>query len=318
MEAATLCTNGTLWKYQVQRFTADRLCQCRKLQKEVLSGQWHPTPVVAFTLKERGKIRRVMPVNMRDRVVERCLCEHVLVPFVEATAIKDSSACIRGRGLEYATGRIREHLKTAPPGAWVFQFDFHDYFHTIDRRRLKTQLDKRVPECFVELIGRSIGGFDGVGLELGSHVCQLLAVWYLTPLDKMIQLLPGFHGYHRYMDDGLAIFDTKNHALEAMKHVTWTARQIGLQMNEKKTFCNRATAPLVFCKTRFVKRGAKVRMTVRKEQTRKTVRHVRRVVRKAERTEINIEPLRGSCAGSLNRADNKMARLLDERIPWPE
>lgn len=316
MDAARLCAKGVLWKYQVQRFTDDRLCQCAKLRREILAGEWRPSPVTPFTICERGKIRHVRPVNMRDRVVERCLCEHVLVPFITDNAIKDSSACIRGRGLQYATDRVKTHLESAPPGAWVFQFDFHDYFHTIDRARLAFLLRRHLDECFVQMIGLSIGGLDGIGLELGSHVCQLLAVWYPTLLDHLMEILPGFHGYHRYMDDGIAIFDNRAHAFNAMDTFTWAAEHIGLAMNQKKTFCNRATAPLIFCKTRFVKRSTGVRVLLPKAQSRKTIRHVRRVVHRAKTVEINLEPLHASSGGALNRADNKLGHLIDERVDW--
>lgn len=310
MDAARLCARGVSWKGQVQRFLNDRLCQCVQLREEVLSGTWHPTDVQAFTLLERGKLRRVMPVAMRDRVVERCLCDNLLVPFVERHAIKDSSACIRGRGLQYAIERVREHLEKAPPGAWVLQFDFHDYFHSIDRARLIGHLRDYFPEEIVNLVALSIGGGEGVGIELGSHVCQLMAVWYPTPLDHVMLSAPGLVGYHRYMDDGIAVFESKSQALNAKRVFTQSAEAMGLSMNPHKTFCNRATHPIVFCKTRLTKRREGVRVNVRKPQTRRMVRHIRRVVARSQTHEIDVGAMLGSCRGYINRGDADLSRLL--------
>lgn len=317
MEAARLCSKGVTWKGQVQKFLDERLCRCAELRDEILSGTWEPRPVQPFTLMERGKLRRVMPVNMRDRVVERCLCDNVLVPLIERTAIKDSSACFRGRGLDYAIRRVREHLEQAPPGAWVFQFDFHDYFHCIDRSRVIAMLRRHIPECFVRLVALAIGGADGIGLELGSHVCQLMAVWYPTPLDHLVQSLPGFVGYHRYMDDGIGVFASKAAALNAKRVFVQSAESMGLAMNPHKTYCNRATHPIVFCKTRLTKRASGVRVTVRKPQTRRLVRHIRSVIRKAEHEDIDVQALYGSCLGYINRGDADLTRLMTDRIEWP-
>lgn len=295
---------------------ADRLCQCARLRDEVLTGTWRPMEVKPFTLMERGKLRRVMPVAMRDRVVERCLCDQLLVPFIESQAIKDSSACFRGRGLDYAINRLRKYLEDAPPGAWVAQFDFHDYFHTIDRARLMDRLRDHFPPEVLDLIALSIGGATGVGLELGSHVCQLMAVWYPTPLDHLMQSLPGCIGYHRYMDDGIAVFRTKRHALNGLHLFVQSAGAMGLSMNPHKTFCNRATHPIVFCKTRLRKRASGVRVTVRKQQTRHTLRHVRNVIRRAVHADINLESVYASCMGYVNHGDADLSHLV-RQIDWP-
>lgn len=317
MEAARLCARGVSWKGQVQRFLNDRLCQCVQLRDEVLSGTWRPQDVRPFTLLERGKLRRVMPVAMRDRVVERCLCDNVIVPFIESDAIEDCSACIRGRGLKYAVERVKGHLEKAPPGAWVMQFDLHDYFHTIDRARLIGLLRERLPEPIVDLVALSIGGADGVGIELGSHVCQLMAVWYPTPLDHVMLSLPGLVGYHRYMDDGIAVFETRTQALNARRVLTQSAEAMGLSMNAHKTFCNRATHPVVFCKTRLTKRRDGVRMNVRKPQTRRMVRHMRSVVRRATKVEIDVPAMLASCLGYMNRGDADLSRLISDNIRPP-
>lgn len=292
----------------------NRLCECVKLRNEVLTGTWQPRDVKPFSLVERGKLREVMPVAMQDRVVQRCLCDNILIPFIEKEVIDDCSACIKSRGLDYATKRLVEHLKKAPPGSWVFQFDFHDYFHSIDRADALEKLRGKIPDCFIKLIALSVGGTNGIGLDLGSHVCQLVAVWYPTPLDHLIQNLNGFIGYHRYMDDGIAIFGNKQQALNAMHIFTKNAEAIGLTMNPNKTFCNIATKPIVFCKTRLTKRQGEVRVNVRKEQSKRMVKHMRNVKERSKYVQIDLKPVKASCTGYLNRGDADLTRLVDKAL----
>lgn len=166
------------------------------------------------------------------------------------------------------------------------------------------------------IVANCIGG-DGIGLELGSHVSQLLAMWYPTDLDRMMERQEGIVGYHRYMDDGIAIFDCKAHALDGMELFIREAEARGYAMNPNKTHCNRATHPFVFCKEKYVKRGSKVRVTIRKPQTHRSIRHVKRVIRKSEHVFIDLVSLKASTEGYLDRADNKLSRLLYERIKWP-
>lgn len=314
MRAATLSARGVSWKSQVQRFMADRLCQCVRLRDEILSGTWRPREVRPFTVCERGKLRRVTPVSMRDRVVERCLCDNAFAAFVTSEVMEGSSACLKGRGLHYAVNRIKGHLERADFDAWYYRYDFHDYFHKIDRGRAIDRMRGRLAPPFIPIVALSIGGESGVGLELGSQVCQLTAVWYPTPLDHVILGLPGLIGYDRYMDDGLAVFDSKEQALEAQEAFAEQAGEIGLTMNPDKTYCNRVTHPIVFCKTRIRKRPDGVSVNVRKPQTRHSVRHVRHVMRRAERVEIDTEPVIASTLGYINRGDADLSRLMAEFI----
>ena len=81
-------------------------------------------------------------------------------------------------------------------------------------------------------------------------------------------------------------------------------------MNPHKTFCNRATHPIVFCKTRLTKRKDGVRVNVRKQQSKRMVRHMRSVKRRAEHVEIDLMPVKASCLGYLNRGDANLTRLV--------
>lgn len=315
VNAARQCAKGVDWKGKVQRFDADMLCQCARLRREVLSERWEPRPVHPFTITERGKVRKVMPVDMWDRVVERCLCNEVLVPYVVSHVIEGCGACLPGRGLDRTSERVREMVDAAPMHGWAVLTDFHDYFHSIRRDALIGRLRRDIPDCFVRITAKAIGGQSGVGIELGSHVCQVLAVWFPTPLDNLMLSASGNVGYERYMDDSVAVFDSRESALNGLMLYQQSAAAMGLSMNPNKTFAQPLKTPFVFCKRRFTKRASGTRVNIRKKQTRSTVRHV---VSALGVEGIDPMPLRASALGSVNRGDADLSRLILENIDWPE
>lgn len=324
MDAADMAAKNVRWKGQVQRFMLRRPTECATLRKRLLDGIWEPHRGRPFQVLERGKIRTIDPPDMRTRVVERCLCEHILMPYVESHIVPESCACLRGRGQRYQVDLTRRHLEAAPPGAWFMQYDFHGYFDSIDRGAALERLSRDLDHGIVGIVSKCIGG-PGIGLTLGSHVSQLLATWFTTPLDLMVLTRPGLIGYERYMDDGHAVFVDRASALECLEAFRDAASSMGLTMNPKKTHCNRATHPQVFCQLRYTKRADHVKVNLRKRKTHEAIRHAKSVMRRAERlakdpnaTVIDPQCVRGSMMGSFRRGDPDLTHLLTERVRWPD
>lgn len=319
-----MAAKNVKWKGQVQRFMLRRPTECATLRNRIINGIWEPHRGRPFKVLERGKVRTIDPPDMRTRVVERCLCENVLMPYVERSVIAESCACLRGRGQSYQVDLTRRHLEAAPPGAWFFQYDFHAYFDSIDRAAALDRLAVDLDPGILGVVSKCIGG-PGIGLTLGSHVSQLLATWFTTPLDLMVLTMPGLVGYERYMDDGHAVFTDRASALACLEAFREGATSMGLTMNPKKTHCNRATHPQVFCQLRYTKRADRVKVNLRKPKVRQSIRHANNVMRRAERLArdpnaavIDPQCVRGSMQGSFQRGDADLTPLLFERVRWPD
>lgn len=324
LDAADLAAKKVRWKGQVQRFMLHRITECVRLQRQLLDGTWEPHKGKQFRIMERGKERIIVPPDMRTRVVERCLAEQVLMGFVMEQVVAECCACIKGRGQSYQMDLTRQHLEEAPPGAWYFQFDFSGFFASIDRGLTLETLAEFLALAIVAVISKCIGG-PGVGLDLGSHICQLLATWFTTPLDLLLLMMPGIVGYERYMDDGHAVFMDRQSALDAMDAFCDAARAMGLTMNPKKTMCNRVTHPQVFCQIRYVKRSDRVKVNLRKEKTHEAIRHARNVAAKAagiiesgRELKMDLNAVRGSMQGSFRRGDPDLSHLVTDLVKWPD
>lgn len=295
LDAADECYRNVRWKRQAQGFMSRRLTNCAQLLDELEGGDWEPAPVKRFTVCERGKDRDVKPVAFRDRVVQRCFCDHVLVPVVTAYVTDDCSAVLPGRGLASgrranplcAYDRVRAHAAACPRGGWVGRFDFSSYFATIPHDRLLSILSRRIPDSRLMAFLATVIADDetdrsGIGLELGSHVSQLCATAYPTLLDRAM------------------------------------ASSLGLTINPRKTCSSPASLPFVFCKMRFSRQAdGSVRMNVRKQQSRRACRHAKSVARRSAghpELDIDIAPVRASLEGYLQRGDADLSGLVKRTL----
>ena len=309
MRAARECAKHTRFKAQVQLFMLNLLTECAALQDRVLAGTWEPVKGQTFMKRERGKDRAITPRDMRTRVVERCLCDNILEPFIRTEVVEDCSACLKGRGLTYAIERVRTILEEAPVGAWAWQYDVHGYFPHVNRTEALTMMGRKLPADVVEMVSRCIGG-PGIGMDLGSHVSQITCTWYLTPVDRKILTLPGLVGHHRHMDDGIGVSEGRDAAFTAMESLTGWLADMGLETNPKKTHVNRATHPHVYCGKRFTKRADRVKVNVPKSKSKPNVRHVRHVMEHADLIGIDTEPVLASSAGYLDSGDAILSSRL--------
>jgi retron-type reverse transcriptase len=313
MEAARKCYKGVSWKNQPQRFMNSRLTSVYKLYIELRQRTWKPQKVPSFNIIERGKPRRVKSVAYKDRVAQRCFCDNVLIPLIEKEIIKDTSACIKGRGLDYAYDRLASYLLNAPVDAWIIQYDFSSYFSSINQDKLLNQLRHIIKDDelfrFISIVVHD----DKCGLELGNHVSQICAVLYPTALDRAIQKVPGCIGYHRYMDDGIIIC-TKDSAAQIMHTLEQEASKLDLKLNKDKTTLNKVTKSFSFCKMRFTKKPNRIKRNLMKRQTKRTCRHIRKVADKSEYYGIDIIPVEASCRGYVNRGDADLTHIIERSI----
>lgn len=313
MQAAIDCYKGVGWKRQPQAFMNKCLTNCVQLLKEVEDGTYRPSSVKSFTINERGKVREVKPVAYRDRVIQRCFCDNVLVPAVEGFVSEECSAVLPNRGLDYAFSRVKKQAERCDEGGWVVQFDFSGYFASIDQTILLAMLRGMIGDERLYGFCETVIKEDAPGLELGSHVSQLCAAAFPTLLDQAVSDLDGVTGYHRYMDDGIVFCRDKESAKRAISTVMEWSGLLKLTVNPKKTRINRITHPFVFCKMRFTYVSVgNVRMNVRKQQSRRAVKHAKSVARKAWRNGgIDLVPVRAALQGYVEKGDADLSRLVD-------
>lgn len=317
VEASYKCEKGVSWKRQVQYFKNDRFCRVVELLEDLKNGTYKLEGCDQFHIIERGKPRDVKSIHVRDRVVQRCLSDNILVPVLLDNLVEENSACIKGRGLSYAFDRVVNHLKNVNIDGWILQFDFHDYFHTINHEILLKNLRKIIDDDRVFDLLELIIEDENPGLELGSQISQLCAVFYLNDMDR--EMINNSVGYHRYMDDGIIFCKDKKQLNECFEILNKYVDNYGLTLNENKLVRKRAKDSFVFCKMRFKKIPDGVKMNVPKKSSRKSKKHMKGVFKKVVTGKVkNYESVYNASLGYLNRGCKDLTSTVEQYKPGEE
>lgn len=162
------------------------------LQEEVLSHKYKVSPTTDFKINERGHIRNIEAPAIRDRVVQKSLVKNVLIPSLRPYVIYDNYASLKDRGTQFARKRLERMLRSYifhnGTDGYVLLIDIKKYFESIDHEILKQLITPRLlnePKEVIDLINYIIdtSSKTNKGLNLGSEAPQILAVYYLNPLD---------------------------------------------------------------------------------------------------------------------------------------
>ena len=234
---------GVDWKCSVQRYEANLLPEIMKLRRALLDGKYRQKKFYEFDICERGKLRHIKSLHISDRVLQRALCDYVLIPTFYRYLIYDNGASVKGKGIEFTRNRLVAHLqkyyrKHGNKG-YVLLLDFSKFFDSIPHDHLIEMIrEKMTDERLINLIIYLIGTFDegnGRSLGIGSQVSQIFGIYYPTRIDTFVKVVKGCKYYGRYMDDLYVIHNDKAYLQELLKDLVRLSEEMGLTVNLKKT-----------------------------------------------------------------------------------
>jgi len=205
------CKKGVSWKESVQRFEANALCGIVELRRRLLAGESARRGFVEFTLRERGKVRRIKSVHITERIAQKSLCDNALAPILYNPLIHDNGASVKGKGIHFALRRLVSHMarfyrERGSNNVYALQIDFSKYFDNVDHGILFGLIEKRVRDPRIIALARDfVGAFgDGVSLGMGSQVSQVCAIFYPNRLDHFIKETLRIRYYGQY-NEGLPL-----------------------------------------------------------------------------------------------------------------
>jgi retron-type reverse transcriptase len=169
----------------------------RELSLSLLSKSYQPLPARFVTIaKANGKERELAILTVRDRVAQRTTLD-AIEPLFEPQFLDCNFAFRPARSVEMAIQRM---IAARANGYWwTVESDVEDFFGTIDRRLLLTELEPTIGDC--DVLHLLADWLDAGALEPGSHLInprlwrrgkEAVAGFHLLMRDAVSQSLDGY------------------------------------------------------------------------------------------------------------------------------
>lgn len=259
-KCAMECTRQSRWKETTQRYLSDMLVKNIELMDEVLGGTYAVKPTVDFLLNERGHIRKIEAPVVRDRVIQKTLMKHVLIPSLRPYLIYDNYASLTDRGTSFARKRfeimLRRYIAKNGIDGYILLIDIKKYFENIDHEVLKKLIAPKIqnePKDVVSLIHYMIDTSSHTerGLNLGSECPQIFAIYFPNRIDHFVKVVKGIKYYGRYMDDMFVIGKTKSELIDLLSEIKEQLYAIKLDVNVKKTHIIKLSHGFTFLQIKY-------------------------------------------------------------------
>lgn len=255
-KSGKICCKGVNWKTSTQLYNNNIVINTLKLEKSLKDGSFRTKGFTEFDLCERGKIRHIRSVHISERVIQRTLCDKVIIPTFTPALIYDNGASMKNKGIDFALNRVNCHLqrhyrKYGNQG-YILLYDFSSYFDNANHKPVKLELDKRIhDEKIIKLANYFLDAFGDVGYGLGSQISQIAAIMLPNKLDHFIKEELKIKGYARYMDDGYLIHYSKAYLKQCLKEIIKICDELGIVLNPKKVKIKKLSDGFDFLKVRF-------------------------------------------------------------------
>lgn len=314
------CLKGVSWKASVQNYEINAVT---KLYNDFLRlrDRKLPTPISDKTISiyERGKERFITPIHVKDRVIQKVVCDYALVPILSRKLIYDNGASLKGKGVQFSRNRVFKHLKNAinefGTDFYVLTFDFKSYFDSVPHSTCryilnKYILDKEVVDITMEMIKshhkkqinkikdikerkeklRQLENDELCGICLGSQVSQIMALIVANDLDHYIKDIRKCKYYYRYMDDGNIFLKTKEELNELLNEMKKICDRLGLKFNDKKTQITKIRKGFTFLKVHYyVTDSGKIIRKLKRQGTIRMRRKLKKLKRKIDNNELTLD-----------------------------
>lgn len=185
------------------------------------------------------KERIVQTTSFKDKVIQHCLCDNVIMPRLQHVFIRDNCAGQKGKGTLFGLNRLSDqmqqfHAKYGMDG-YILKCDVTKFFYNISHAQLKDIVHYHFgyDQDICWLCDLFIDSTPTKGIPLGNQINQGFALLYLDGMDKLIVHELGIEYYGRYMDDFYLIHPSKEYLKYCLEVITAYLKTLDLTLNGK-------------------------------------------------------------------------------------
>jgi hypothetical protein len=252
---------NVIWKDSVIHYEANIFKKVNKAMAAIKAGEDIRQGFISFSINERGRSREIRSVHIEERVIQKCLCDYVLIPVFSRSLIYDNGASLKNKGMHFSAKRLIRHLirfyrENGSNEGYALTVDFSKYFDNINHDVLLDLIFNKIKDPRVcRYIKDFINAFGDKSLGLGSQISQISAIYYSDRIDHLVKERLGIKGYGRYMDDFYLIHRDKKYLQECLNVICNKCNELKILVNLKKTRIVKLSNGLVFLKGKYVLTG---------------------------------------------------------------
>ena len=207
------------------------------MKNELISRTYRIGAYHEFTITE-PKVRQVMAGTFRDKVLQHCLCDNVLLPRMAGVFLRNNFAGQLGKGTLFGLDTLSGHLCSyyAENGCagYILKCDISKFFYSISHDAVKQTLRQYFDDDGILWIcDLFLDSTPDPGLPLGNQCSQVFALILLHGLDVLVSEKLGCRYYGRYMDDFFLLSDDREYLENCLYAIREYLACIGLSLNGK-------------------------------------------------------------------------------------
>ncbi len=229
---------GKGYKKSAARFNVGALDGVHTLIAQLKGKTYTVSEYNEFKVYE-PKERVIQTTSFKDKVIQHCLCDNVIMPRLQQVFILDNCAGQKGKGTLFALDRLSEQMQQFYSRygmeGYILKCDIRKFFYSISHDQLKDIVRYHFGDdpdvCWLcELF---IDSTEGKGVPLGNQISQAFGLMYLDSMDKLICHELGIEYYGRYMDDFWLIHPSKEYLQHCLEVITAYLETLELSLNGK-------------------------------------------------------------------------------------
>lgn len=229
---------GKGYKKSSARFNLAALDGVHTLISQLRSKTYRVSEYTEFKVYE-PKERIIQTTSFKDKVIQHCLCDNVIMPRLQHVFLNDNCAGQKGKGTLFGLERLGEQMQQFfgkyGCNGYILKCDITKFFYNISHAQLKDIVEYHFgydPDvCW--LCNLFIDSTEGKGIPLGNQINQGFALLYLDGMDKLIKYELGIDYYGRYMDDFYLIHPSKAYLKYCLEVITAYLETLDLTLNSK-------------------------------------------------------------------------------------
>lgn len=203
---------GKTKSYGVLKHDKNRDENLLNLQQQLINGTYVTSKYQTFKIYEPKERLIFRLPYYPDRIVHHSIM-NVLEPIWTKIFIKNTYACIKGRGIHRVVKDLKEDLKDINNTKYCLKLDIVKFYPSINHEILKKILRKKIKDNqLLTLLDSIIDSADGV--PIGNYLSQFFANLYLAYFDHWVKEVLKVKYYYRYADDIVLLSSNKEQLRE--------------------------------------------------------------------------------------------------------